>query len=403
MPEETGRALTSFLTCSEREIRSNGWRSNDMRDRLRRTPSKRDGPQRQARHREARDHRDVLPDLAGVAAVDQCLHGVHGVGEREYVADLAQPVGQDQPRDEESAQQDLGDHDRRHELHRLELRLSEGAHEQPERTPQDGVGHRHDGQQPDRPVDLEAENPDGEGDREDRLKGGQQSEGERVAEQEVALAHRHREQAFEGAAGALAQRGHAGHQEHDDEREHRQQTRPELVERLPGHVVEHPPQQRDQDAREQHQHRESTAVSAELGEDPGRDGEGDPGVHASTPLLSTSWRKASSTSSTPAFSLMSVGVPSAMIRPSRISSSRSQRSASSMTWLETSTAAPASAISWNSRHRSLRSTGSRPTVGSSSTSTSGSLRSATARLARDRWPPLRLPTTWSRWLVRSTL
>ena len=39
--------------------------------------------------------------------------------------------------------------------------------------------------------------------------------------------------------------------------------------------------------------------------------------------------------------------------PSRISSSRSQRSASSMTWLETSTAAPASAIRWNSAQRSL--------------------------------------------------
>ena len=61
----------------------------------------------------------------------------------------------------------------------------------------------------------------------------------------------------------------------------------------------------------------------------------------------------------------------ATIRPSRTSSSSSQRSASSMTWLETSSVVPASASSWNVRQRSRRSTGSRPTVGSSSTSSSG--------------------------------
>ena len=70
-------------------------------------------------------------------------------------------------------------------------------------------------------------------------------------------------------------------------------------------------------------------------------------------------------------SRMWAGVSSAMIRPSRMSSSRSQRSASSITWLETKTAAPASASWWNSAHRSRRSTGSRPTVGSSRTSRSG--------------------------------
>lgn len=65
-----------------------------------------------------------------------------------------------------------------------------------------------------------------------------------------------------------------------------------------------------------------------------------------------------------------------MIRPSRISSSRWQRSASSITWLDTSTAAPPSAIRWNSSHRSRRSTGSRPTVGSSSSSSRGEPTSA---------------------------
>ena len=76
------------------------------------------------------------------------------------------------------------------------------------------------------------------------------------------------------------------------------------------------------------------------------------------------------------------GVSSAMSRPSRMSSSRSQRSASSITWLDTIRPSPASASRWNSDHSSRRSTGSRPTVGSSSTSRSGLASRATASEAR---------------------
>ena len=65
------------------------------------------------------------------------------------------------------------------------------------------------------------------------------------------------------------------------------------------------------------------------------------------------------------------GSRSARIRPSRRSRSRSQRAASSITWLETSSVVPPSASSWKKSQRSRRSTGSRPTVGSSSTSTLG--------------------------------
>ncbi len=80
----------------------------------------------------------------------------------------------------------------------------------------------------------------------------------------------------------------------------------------------------------------------------------------------------------------SCGVPVARIRPSRISRSASQRSASSITWLETSSVAPASASDRNVAHRSRRSTGSRPTVGSSRTSRSGRPISALARVAGQR-------------------
>ena len=57
--------------------------------------------------------------------------------------------------------------------------------------------------------------------------------------------------------------------------------------------------------------------------------------------------------------------------PSRMRRSSSQRSASSMTWLETRSVVPATASAWNVDQRSRRSTGSRPTVGSSRTRTSG--------------------------------
>ena len=77
------------------------------------------------------------------------------------------------------------------------------------------------------------------------------------------------------------------------------------------------------------------------------------------------------------------------MRPSRMSSSRVQREASSMTWLEmrnvTGSSPPASR--WNNSHNSARSTGSSPTVGSSSTSTFGVPSNAAASDTRARCPP----------------
>ena len=52
--------------------------------------------------------------------------------------------------------------------------------------------------------------------------------------------------------------------------------------------------------------------------------------------------------------------------------------------LETITAVPALASRWKRSHNSSRSTGSRPTVGSSRMSRSGEPKSATARLTRER-------------------
>ena len=100
-------------------------------------------------------------------------------------------------------------------------------------------------EQPDRPGDVEAEQPDAE--RRPRARPARRRRTPKasgVAAEEVELAHRHREQPLEGAGGALAQRGHAGHQEHHDEREHRQQRRAEAGRRRRRAVLEHPPQQR---------------------------------------------------------------------------------------------------------------------------------------------------------------
>ena len=121
------------------------------------------------------------------------------------------------------------------------------------------------------------------------------------------------------------------------------------------------------------------------------------------PASSTRWRKASSTVAEPVRSRRASGCPSARMRPSRIRSSRWQRSASSMTWEETRRVAPRSAARvWKRFHRSRRRTGSRPTVGSSRTRSSGVPSRATARETRLRWPPERLPARASAWAVRST-
>ena len=98
----------------------------------------------------------------------------------------------------------------------------------------------------------------------------------------------------------------------------------------------------------------------------------------------------------PVCSSSAAGVAWVSMRPSRIRTSSSQRSASSITWLETSSARPRSASSWNVPQRSRRSTGSRPTVGSSRTSSSGLPTSAVASDTRARWPPESARTSWSR-------
>lgn len=58
-----------------------------------------------------------------------------------------------------------------------------------------------------------------------------------------------------------------------------------------------------------------------------------------------------------------------------------------MTWLETRIVVPPSAMARKVRHSSSRVTGSRPTVGSSMTSSSGLATSAQAKFTRLASPP----------------
>ena len=84
-------------------------------------------------------------------------------------------------------------------------------------------------------------------------------------------------------------------------------------------------------------------------------------------------------------------MPRAMTRPARMNSSSSQRSASSMTWLDTTIVVPASASARKWPQNWTRSSGSTPTVGSSRNSTAGWWISAHASDRRRRWPPDSVP------------
>ena len=105
------------------------------------------------------------------------------------------------------------------------------------------------------------------------------------------------------------------------------------------------------------------------------------------PASPAKWRKAASRSSVPASARSSAPVPRAMTLPARTNRSSSHRSASSMTWLETTIVVPASASARKWVQNWTRRSGSTPTVGSSRNRTVGRWTSAQASERRRRWPP----------------
>src|SRR5581483_4691004 len=149
-------------------------------------------------------------------------------------------------------------------------------------------------------------------------------------------------------------------------------------------------QERLEQARDADDQDDRARIAPELRQHAERGRGGSASAH---PRASIKRRKTASSASAPVCSRSSAGVPAASSRPSRMSRSRWQRSASSITWLETRSVVPAAARRWKVSQRSRRRTGSRPTVGSSSTSSSGAPRSAVASEARAGGPPDSRPPT----------
>ena len=229
-----------------------------------------------------------------------------------------------------------------------------------------------------------------------RLHGGDEREREPVPREEVASCDRRRQQPLERSGRPLAQHRDRGDDEHRHEREEPEERDAERLEDL------------------------WSVLRTARGRGPG----GRTGTTISSAIVRGSWRSCRSTRRAVA-RVRRVLMPSLRGRrrargtrrrdrsfpsspaarracrlpasvPPRRRSRRSQRSASSMTWLETRTVAPAVASPWNVFHRSRRSTGSSPTVGSSSTSSSGSLRRAARARAAPARPPDSVPATCAR-------
>src|SRR5256885_4977623 len=154
----------------------------------------------------------------------------------------------------------------------------------------------------------------------------------------------------------------------------------------------------DDDRRDEEQP-ERAPVVAELQCDPPRHRADPPQAHAGAPA---SVRKALSRSAAPERATRSAAVPSARSRPERMSPSRSQREASSITWLETRSVTPVAASDRKCAQKSRRRAGSTPTVGSSSRRSRGWRRSVAASETRVRIPPESVLTIERRRSRRST-
>jgi len=109
-----------------------------------------------------------------------------------------------------------------------------------------------------------------------------------------------------------------------------------------------------------------------------------PPAHRVTSVSPPNCRNADSRSGVPARRRSSSPVPRAMTRPERMKSRSSHRSASSITWLETTIVAPPATSDRKCVQNWARRSGSTPTVGSSRNSNGGEWTSAQARESRRR-------------------
>ena len=236
----------------------------------------------------------------------------------------------------------------------------------------------------------------------------EQAEREGVAEHEVALAHRRREQPLEGARLPFAQGRDRGDDEHDDHREDPEQRGPDVVEDR-GAVVD-PGEQADQHAGHDDDERDGAVVGAHLARARGPAvATVQAGVHEA--LLSLDRLGLGVDEGEEGG--IGVGGAGAREQPRRgdvgehlaLAQQHEPVAAGRLVHdvaRDDEGVAALGEVRGRASHRSRRSTGSRPTVGSSSTSSVGRPTRAAASETRDSWPPERSWTSWSAYDTRST-
>ena len=265
-------------------------------------------------------------DECRVVAGDGAREAVVGPRQRQQHRDPLEHGRHLVPRHEQAAEEDLGQHERRHELDGLELALRERAREQPERDTQEGVEDCERDDDRDRALDVEPECAERDSRRHRRLHRSDERERDPVAGEQVELRERQRHQPLERSRRPLAQHRDRRDQEHDDEREEADERAADAVERL-FLALEHVLEQRQQQRRHDQHQRDRPSVAAQLAQDAER---GRPRDAALTPPPPTS-RTLARGRRCRCGAAARRAPPCATIEPSRIMISSSQRSASSMT------------------------------------------------------------------------
>ena len=187
------------------------------------------------------------------------------------------------------------------------------------------------------PGGVEAERQERDGGGDERLDGREQGERDPVAGQQVELGERHRHQPLERAGGALAQHRDRGDEEHRDEREHAEHRA------RPGGRTARSPSIALQQRTAARSGRPAAARSCA-----GRGGSARARARAVAAVIRGLTRRLLDQAQERRLHVLLAGALAQLVRascrpagaPSRISSSRSQRAASSITWLETSSVAP---------------------------------------------------------------
>jgi hypothetical protein len=133
------------------------------------------------------------------------------------------------------------------------------------------------------PFDLQSAHQGRVADGHGGLQDGEQSERQRVSEDEVTTSQRHRQQTLERSAASFTQGRDARDEEHDDEREEREHRRPDVGEHI--RFVEDPGHESDQQARHDEQQGDRARIVPDLDEDTSRGRQSAHRVHRRPPFF----------------------------------------------------------------------------------------------------------------------